>query len=329
MTKIAYIALQSAKKNSLGVLKKISLHSKALSEVFGEDFLGCHVAGKMEMEPRPSFLGGTPAFSFHEINAGGLFDLRHKQVRQLLSVIREKRPDIIYCRYPLACPLSLHLFRQIKKTGAKIITEHQSKELPELLMLGKKAIYLSERLFGRALLGQVDAVVGVTGEIAAYEKSRAPHLETLSIPNGFDADAVPLRKAPASSDELRLLCVASVSPWHGLDRLVQGLAEHKGTVPIRLDIVGEGSESANLKKLCQDLNMGNNVVFHGTKTGEDLDAFFDRCHLAVGSLAIHRLGLKESAILKLREYCARGIPFFYSGFDSDFGENFDFSMSVP
>lgn len=54
-------------------------------------------------------------------------------------------------------------------------------------MLGKRTIHLSERLFGKTLLRQVNAVVGVTGEIAAYEKGRAPHLEVLCIPNGSDA----------------------------------------------------------------------------------------------------------------------------------------------
>lgn len=327
--KIMYIALQSAKRNSLGVLKKISLHAKAMSEAFGEDFLGCHVAGKVELEHRPPFLAETPFFSYHEIHAGGLFDLRKKQVHLLLDVIRKKRPHIVYCRYPLACPISLHFFRGIRKMGAQIITEHQSKELPELLMLGKRAIHLSERLFGKTLLRQVDAVVGVTGEIAAYEKGRAPHLETLCIPNGFDAEAVPLRKAPPSSDELRLLCVASVSRWHGLDRLVRGLAEYEGPLPVKLDIVGEGSESENLKRLCQDLHMGDRVLFHGTKTGAELDAFFDRCHLAVGSLALHRKSLEETAELKLREYCARGIPFFFAGFDPDFGGDFGFALSIP
>jgi len=56
---------------------------------------------------------------------------------------------------------------------------------------------------------------------------------------------------------------------------------------------------------------------------------FDRCHLAVGSLALHRKSLEETAELKLREYCARGIPFFFAGFDPDFGGDFGFALSIP
>ena len=43
---------------------------------------------------------------------------------------------------------------------------------------------------------------------------------------------------------------------------------------------------------------------------------------------IHRKGMEYSKSLKNREYCARGIPFFYAEIDEDF-EGKDFIYKVP
>jgi len=71
------------------------------------------------------------------------------------------------------------------------------------------------------------------------------------------------------------------------------------------------------------------VLFHGFKTDKELDKLFDKCHIAVGSLGIHRLNLKHGSVLKVREYCARGIPFIYSAIDPDFPESFPYRLKVP
>jgi len=49
----------------------------------------------------------------------------------------------------------------------------------------------------------------------------------------------------------------------------------------------------------------------------------------VGSLGIHRIGLKEASILKAREYCARGIPFIYGIADPDFPADFPYILHLP
>jgi hypothetical protein len=45
------------------------------------------------------------------------------------------------------------------------------------------------------------------------------------------------------------------------------------------------------------LGISDRVVFHGFTTGKALDALFDRCHIAVGSLGIHRKGLTQTSEL--------------------------------
>ena len=52
--------------------------------------------------------------------------------------------------------------------------------------------------------------------------------------------------------------------------------------------------------------------------GDELNAVFDQCSFAVGSLARHRTGISDIKTLKNREYASRGLPFVYSENDSDF-----------
>ena len=81
--------------------------------------------------------------------------------------------------------------------------------------------------------------------------------------------------------------------------------------------------------MAKDLKLEDNVAFIGFMNGSVLDDLFDRSHIAVGSLGMHRLGMIEGSTLKAREYCARGIPFLYGCFDPDFSDDFPYIMKVP
>jgi len=240
--------------------------------------------------------------------------------------------DVLYNRglgpFPLYYPYKyLKCFRT-----CKIVTEYQSKELDDIKLSGKGLSYWNEFFFGKLLIMQSDAIIGVTDEITKYEVSRSgdPHKPHLTIGNGFLVQSVPLRQIPPhNGEDLHLLCVANVSRWHGLDRLLQGLATYSGTPRVVLHIAGDGVELPHLQQFAEDLGITDNVLFHGFTTGRALDALFDQCHIAVGSLGIHRVGLKEASILKAREYCARGIPFVYGISDPDFPEDFPYILHLP
>jgi glycosyltransferase involved in cell wall biosynthesis len=107
------------------------------------------------------------------------------------------------------------------------------------------------------------------------------------------------------------------------------LAEYNGPVKIRIHIVGDGPEIPRLKKMMDDLKLKDKIVFYGFISGQDLDSVFDQSHIAIGSLGIHRIGLKEASILKAREYCSRGIPYITACDDPDFTDDFAFVLKLP
>jgi len=196
---------------------------------------------------------------------------------------------------------------------------------------GKYLKWLSEIFFGSKILRSVAAIVGVTAEICNYEVKRSGNKIKFYLVNGngIAVSSVPLRAAPKfDGKNLELLCVAHVAKWHGLDRLIEGMAQYDKSSKVTLHIVGDGSEIPNLKLLVSKLGLEQNVLFHGFKAGKELDNFFDKCHIAVGSLGIHRIGLNEASVLKVREYCARGIPFIYGAKDPDFPKDFPYCLKV-
>ena len=238
--------------------------------------------------------------------------------------------DVVYSRIP---PLSISTLISLgKPRNCKVVFEFQSIENREAWSSGCYFFALLDSIFGKIRRRNIDGIVGVTDEITAYQlkKSGDTSIPHITIGNGFEVNSVSRRRAPEANDrELNLLCVANVSRWHGLDRLLRGLATYSRTPKVILHIAGDGAELPHLQQLTKELGIGDRVVFHGFTTGKALDDLFDQCHIAVGSLGIHRIGLAEASILKAREYCARGIPFIYGVSDPDFPADFPYVLQLP
>ncbi|MBN1552555.1 glycosyltransferase family 4 protein [bacterium] len=256
------------------------------------------------------------------------FFYRLEIFKAVAHFLRETSPDVVYFRYPLADAGFLKLIHQFPETT--FITEHQTKEIEELWVNHAMFPLLSELFWGGKLRYNLSAITSVTSEICQYEQKKAGReIPAFVAPNGIEVTSVPLRTPPVfNGQNIEIICVAQVAKWHGLDRLILGIA-NSGNKKVFLHIVGDGPAIQSLQELVKQKALEEQVIFHGFKTGKDLDEFFDKCHIAVGSLGIHRLGLTESSVLKVREYCARGIPFIYSPIDADFPDSFPYRLKVP
>lgn len=241
--------------------------------------------------------------------------------------------DLILWRYPRASfQLALRMWRS--KTG--VVFQHHTMELHEIVSkppsLNRHYLLWSERLFSRFALKRARGIVGVTSEITQYEVARSgnPHLAACTVTNGIDTRSMPLRSPPDFDGQhlVLLMLIGSAVSWHGQDRVIRGLADYRGGVRISLVIVG--SSSARDVQLVEDLGVQDLVEFVGVSTGPALDLLFDRAHLGVASLAIHRKGLTQAAPLKTREYAARGLPIILGYRDPDLDDAFhDVCLQVP
>jgi len=261
---------------------------------------------------------------------------RLKRAKRIRNLIREiilslKSDDIFYYRglqnqlsyYPLT------FFRPFRK--CRIISEHQSVEINESLLYHSYRSAFIDLLSGNIIIGQSDGIIGVTDEITAFWTKRLFYrkIPRATIPNGFNVHSVEVRNPPLVDNyTIHILFVGNISRWHGLDRMIRGIADYRGPVHIHFHIVGDGDELENLKHLKKSVAPAADIHFHGFLSGHPLDDMFDTCHIAIGSLGIHRNRMKEAASLKVREYCSRGIPFILSNKDPDFSDNFEYCLHI-
>jgi glycosyltransferase involved in cell wall biosynthesis len=117
-------------------------------------------------------------------------------------------------------------------------------------------------------------------------------------------------------DELNLISVANETMYHGYDRIIKSLAKYKkggGKTKIKLHLVGVISKET--KTLIRQLAISDMVILYGKKHGTELDLIYNKCNMGVGPLGQHRMGGKRDTGIKTKEYCAKGIPYFYSGIE--------------
>ena len=257
--------------------------------------------------------------------------------RTLSGLYSNPSDEYIYIRS--LAPHTINYMLSFKKKNTKIIYEVQDTGIYIFKNQGifrkLQVIYLNsmEYLLSGRIVRNAFALVSVTQEISAHYKYKANNqsLHHLINGNGIDTAKHPIRRIPNISS-LHILCVANVNAWHGIDRFIYGLHKYESTPDKRnivLHIVGNGPELPHLKEVITELNLQDNVIFHGYKSGKELDEMFDMCHIALDALAGFRRELTELSSLKSREYCARGIPFIASSKDVDFPDGWEYIQKIP
>lgn len=324
--KFNYIAIYDGNPHS-GVTKKIIQQTSALRALGFDDptvrFLTKHGATICTHDSVRNVYCDVPpcANTMAKIKCilslRGAFDSIEKQC---------KADEVVYFRNILPPQVIL---RRLKIKGCIILVEMVSNTFAEARVRKAMLAKCFYRLLYSKNLRWVDGIVGITEEIIAKNVGRGIRKPFVAIGNGVDVESVPIRTHRSTGSSINLICVARVAPWHGLDRVIEGLSRYSdGRAGVHLHIVGEGSAIPTLRELVSKRFLSHCVTFHGFMSGRPLDVLYDTSDIAVSNLATHRKGLASGSPLKSREYCARGIPFIYSGTDVDFPESFPYVMRV-
>lgn len=90
----------------------------------------------------------------------------------------------------------------------------------------------------------------------------------------------PARRSVAPDEPVRLLSVSRLEANKRIDWILRALAEAPSRMDnLLLDVVGAGSQAPELKRLAQELDLGQKVVFHGRVSDERLKDIYDAGHL--------------------------------------------------
>jgi len=239
--------------------------------------------------------------------------------------------EFVYARcFQNANPWLIHFFKRLKGAGIHAVTEIPTYPYDDEFktFFYKQRLELKvDQLFRRSLYQYMDAVVTFSDAKEIFGQ------RTINISNGVDFDSIPIHNSQLSTfnSQLHLIGVAEVHPWHGFDRVITGIGEYKGSVPVYFHVVG-GVHPNHMKiifmPLIEKYQLRDKIIFHGQLFGNELDDVFNQCQFAIGSLGRHRSGITAIKTLKNREYATRGIPFIYSETDSDFDHQ-PYVMKAP
>ena len=306
--KIAYVAF--APLHSLGVRKKVKNTCQALTNM--------------------------GALSLIIINTS----VSLKNVFRVIKMLRDFRPEYIVLRHAgTLCFILLPILLLYKIRGVKVILD-----IPTPLSIGLKETMATDfgvksfisslvlAIYTPFLNLTVDRILqyGPEGRWFSLGASNKTYLTA----NGYDPDSIKPQNKPLAFDlELKLIAVAAVAPWHGFDRIIQGLAIYnklnKVSVKVSFTIVGEGPDTDNLKVLVKKLNLESSVDFRPTTATEKLNSLYLEHHIGIATLGGFRKGISAASDLKSREYACAGIPFLSAVNDLDFPEGLFFVHRIP
>lgn len=324
--------------------------------VFRKEQEFCHFFGKIGKDHNMEFKGLCIVTSQEEklesINLGDYFEIKkipslpyrifshipfycslfriRPVYTQAYKDILSFHPDIIIWRYNITyVPWIFNPKKLSPKT--LLISEHQAKELEELCMTRAGRFFAPLISWIRTkVMGNVDAVIGVTSEITSYELALIGRtIPSFTLTNSIDVESYQTKRDERPlGNLLRLLYVGShTAVWQGLDRVLRGMAEYHGDRQIELHVAGNLDSST--KRLIQLLGITDKVVSHGYLVGKELDKLFDISDLAIGTLGMHRKHLTYGSTLKVREYMARGMPFIISYKDEDISSDLPYVFYAP
>jgi glycosyltransferase involved in cell wall biosynthesis len=261
------------------------------------------------------------------INENNILLKRKKYFNKLYNKIDFESYDIIYIRYPLADYFFYMFLKKINKINNNIFFEFQSIEDKELftdINLNKFIKLIVEKLFRKRISDYFSGFVSVTNEINNYKNKIYKNKHNLILGNGISVENIPLRESWNETKKIKLVFVGNISSWHGIDKVILALDKidffYKNS-NVEINVIGEGKFKDELEKIVFENNLGNHINFHGFIKGNKKFELLSKNDIAIGSLAPERRGLKEGSNLKLREYCAFGIPFIKSDYDNDFDNN--------
>lgn len=233
--------------------------------------------------------------------------------------------DFIYVRYPLTNPFLLYFLRKVKQKNSKIKIVIEIPTYPyslEGITLKRKFLIWVDKLLNFRLKKYVDLIVTHYGQKEIFG------IPAYHMGNGVEIKPFIDLVKGGGKQVINFLCIANVSFYHGLDRLIIGMKryyENQQDVKIVLKIVGEGPDLASVKHLVKENKLEDYIKFEGVMDGESLENVILESDIGVSTLAWHRCNVKVDGSIKSREYCMYGLPFITCAKDYDFLDDFKFN----
>lgn len=225
---------------------------------------------------------------------------------KLDRAIKQHKPDCLYERYNLYLPAGVWIKRRHKlpmllEVNAPLFAERSRYDGIALPSLAKWTEHYTWR--------GADKVLPVTQVLADYVKQAGVSAEKLVvIPNGINKERfahVPSQEQAKQrlglSGRLVLGFTGFIRDWHGLDNVVDFLADAPDGVPRHLLIVGDGPARASIQRRADELGVADKLTITGIIGREQVADY-----IAAFDIALQPSVVDYASPLKLFEYLALG-----------------------
>lgn len=225
--------------------------------------------------------------------------------RRLMRAINEFKPDVIYERYNLFFPCGIWAK---KRRGIPLLLEVNAPLFHERSCYGGIALRRLARWSERYTWTQADCALPVTKVLAEHLTDAGVPLERIHvIPNGIDkkkflndisrADA---KRRLELTGQIVLGFTGFVREWHGMDKVVDFIAQHK-TMNLHLLLVGDGPARSALEERARTLQVTDRVTITGFVEREQVAAY-----IGAFDIALQPEVVDYASPLKLFEYLGAG-----------------------
>jgi glycosyltransferase involved in cell wall biosynthesis len=266
-------------------------------------------------------------------NTKGKIDFLYFLYNSFLKQIKIENYNYVYIRHFLTNPLFIFLLWKMKKQNKNLKIYMEIPTFPYRFEFGHMALTKRIGLWLDDICTPFFHYY-ISKIITFSSKEEIYKIPTIKSDNGIDIDLFNLLE-PAIFDgkTIHLLGLANVQPWHGFDRIINGLELYNSSnqlIKVVFHVVGSGGELENLKQLTIKNKLEDTVIFHGFLNGKELDNVFRKCHLGIGSCGMHRINVAkgETSALKSREFAARGLPFVIAYEDRGFPAQYPFLLEL-
>ena len=225
---------------------------------------------------------------------------------RLWQVYRRERPDVLYERYNLYLLAGAWLKRL---TGIPMMLEINS---PLVLERSRFSGLANRRLASwveRTTWRSADHVLPVTNVLAGFVRDAGVPSEKITvIQNGVGAeflsdraDGEAIRRRFDCADGVVLGFTGFVREWHGLERVIELIADSDPALNLYFLIVGDGPTLEDLRRLTVKLGLERRVIFAGLVPRDQIVDY-----VAAFDVALQPMVVAYASPLKLFEYMALG-----------------------
>lgn len=221
-------------------------------------------------------------------------------------LFKQFKPDFIYERYSLFGTAGLHLSQEfqiplILEVNAPLVEEQQQQRglsLPKVAQATQKQIF-----------NEANHIIVVSDWLKDYViKHNVKNHRITVMPNGVDPVLFsPSHASSKTKDSFVIGYVGSMKNWHGLPSVLKAINLLKDKVPnLRLQLVGDGPETSNLKKLANEMELNDIVHFIGKVPHNEIPKWVGNMDVAIAPFAA--TVSEYFSPVKLFEYMAMACP---------------------